>query len=283
MQAKRLIRDPRPGNKELEKHHEASTLRSYPKEGAVGLRQTTLQALEEMLHADLHSHRIPPLDASLHPRLRAKPVVLGHRIGPLPQHLQLPELGPQRDQRCRYLQMQVPVLAHGDRHHVPDVLHPVDETVERAELRRHDESRRELLAALDGEVELVDVGAGEGFGDGDVLDDGGSVAPGLEGEERRGLGGIWGKLFDQLDEEGVGIGVADGEDGAEGAVEEGEIDGEGDAVVVVAGDAVVVEEGFLAELSHGVDAVDGEEVVEEEGVVAGQVQVAYPPHFVQGG
>lgn len=82
----------------------------------------------------------------------------------------------------------------------------------------------------------------------------------------------------------MGIGVpgvdVDGEDGAEGAVEEGEVDGEGDLVVVVAGDAVVVEEAVDFELGYGLGAVGVEEVVEEEGVVAGQVEVADFAHFV---
>lgn len=76
-----------------------------------------------------------------------------------------------------------------------------------------------------------------------------------------------------------GLGV-DGEDGAEGAVEEGEVDGKGDFVVVLAGNAVIVEEGFFLELCYGLDAVGVEEVVEEEGVVAGQVEVADFAHFV---
>ena len=57
-------------------------------------------------------------------------------------------------------------------------------------------------------------------------------------------------------------------------MEERDVDGEGDAIVVLAGDAVVVEEGFLAELGDGVEAVAVEEVVEEGGVVAREVQVA---------
>lgn len=156
--------------------------------------------------------------------------------------------------------------------------------MQRAQLGSHDQSRRQLLAALDGELQLLDVGPGQGFGNGDVLDDGGFVAFGLECEKRRGLGGLGRQFLHQFDDEAVGVEVAgvgvDGEDGAEGAVEEGEVDGEGDSVVVLAGDAVVVEEGFLLELGDGLDAVGGEEVVEEEGVVAGQVEVADPTHFV---
>lgn len=99
MQAKRLISDPSARNKELKKHHQASTLRGNPKEGAIGLRQTTLKTLKEMLHTHLHTHRISPLHTSLHPTLHTQPLVPGHSIRPLPQNLQLPKLGPQRDQR----------------------------------------------------------------------------------------------------------------------------------------------------------------------------------------
>ncbi|GER44111.1 B-block binding subunit of TFIIIC [Striga asiatica] len=185
------------------------------------------------------------------------------------------------------LRKAVAVLCDGDPHDVTHVLHPVDKALQRVEVGRSDQGRRHLLAGLERELELQDVGSGQGLRDGDVLDDGGFVALGLEGEEWRGLGGVRGELLDELDLDAGGVEVAgvgvDSEDGAECAVEEGEVEGEGDAVVVVAGDSVVVEEGVLVELGDGVDAVGVEEVVEEEGVVAGEVEVAGPADLVKGG
>lgn len=64
-------------------------------------------------------------------------------------------------------------------------------------------------------------------------------------------------------------------------MEKRKVDGEGDFVVVLAGNAVILEEGFFLELGYGLDAVGVEEVVEEEGVVAGQVEVADFAHFVE--
>lgn len=52
-------------------------------------------------------------------------------------------------------------------------------------------------------------------------------------------------------------------------MEEGEVNGEGDLVVVLTGDSVVNEEGFDAKLGDGLDAIRVEEVVEEENVVRG--------------
>lgn len=68
---------------------------------------------------------------------------------------------------------------------------------------------------------------------------------------------------------------------AEGTVEESEIDGEGDLVVVLAGDPVIEEESFLAKLGDGLDSIGVEEVVEEENVVRGQENVADFAHFVK--
>lgn len=73
----------------------------------------------------------------------------------------------------------------------------------------------------------------------------------------------------------------DGEGAVEGAVEEVDVDDERDAVVAVAGDAVVSKEEVFVELGDGLDAVAIEEVVEEDGVGSGQVQVARATDLVQ--
>lgn len=64
-------------------------------------------------------------------------------------------------------------------------------------------------------------------------------------------------------------------------MEEGEVEGEGDAVFVLAGDAVVEEEEVLVELGHALHAIAIEEVVEEHGVISRQVHMADPSHLVQ--
>lgn len=120
------------------------------------------------------------------------------------------------------------------------------------------------------------------------MDDSGLVAFGLEGKEGHGLGGIWRKLLHQLNLEATLVGSrptttkfsADADAAAKRAVEQGNVNGEGDAVLVLAGDAVVVKESFFPKLSHGLNAIAVEEVVEEESVVSGEVHVAYPPHLV---
>lgn len=64
-------------------------------------------------------------------------------------------------------------------------------------------------------------------------------------------------------------------------MEQRDLDSEGDAVVVLAGDAVVAEEEVLVELGDGVDSVAIEEVVEEDGVGFSEVEVAGAPDFVE--
>lgn len=117
------------------------------------------------------------------------------------------------------------------------------------------------------------------------MNHGGSETLGLEGEERHRLGGIRRELLDKLDLEAVGRRTvpelgAYADAAAEGSVKKGDVDGKGDAVLVLAGDPVVVEEGFSAELGDGLDSVAVEEVVEEDGVVSGEVEVADLSHFV---
>lgn len=108
----------------------------------------------------------------------------------------------------------------------------------------------------------------------------------LKREERHGLGAVRGKLLDELDlkpivrRPGGTVVRADGSAATHGPEEEGHVDGEGDAVIVLAGDAVVVEEDGGPELSDGLEAVAAEEVVEEEEVVAGEVEVAELPELV---
>lgn len=65
-------------------------------------------------------------------------------------------------------------------------------------------------------------------------------------------------------------------------MEKAEVDRESDAVIILAGDSVVVKESLLAELGDGLDTVAGKEIVEEDGVVARQVELAYSPDLVQG-
>lgn len=117
------------------------------------------------------------------------------------------------------------------------------------------------------------------------MNHGGFETLGLEGKERHRLGGIRRELLDELDVEAIRRRTtaelgAYADAAAEGSVEEGDVDGEGDAVLVLAGDPVVVEEGFSAELGDGLDPVAVEEVVEEDGVVSCEVEVADLPHPV---
>lgn len=88
------------------------------------------------------------------------------------------------------------------------------------------------------------------------------------------------KLFNKLDLKALA--ALDAEAAAKSTVEKAEVDRESDAVIILAGDSVVVEESLLAELGDGLDAVAGEEVVEEDGVVACQVELAHSPDLVQG-
>jgi hypothetical protein len=67
------------------------------------------------------------------------------------------------------------------------------------------------------------------------------------------------------------------------AKKEGDVKGERNAVFILAGNTIVVEESLFAELSNGLDAVGGgKEVVEEEGVLSGEEKMANLSHFVQG-
>ena len=101
---------------------------------------------------------------------------------------------------------------------------------------------------------------------------------------RRWVGRSGRQLLDELDLDGGGLLLGlrlNGEGAAEGAVEEGDVNDEGNAVVVVAGDAVVSKEEVFVELGDGLDAVAIEEVVEEDGVGFCEVQVAGAPDLVQ--
>lgn len=183
--------------------------------------------------------------------------------------------------------MQVSVLADRDVQHVPDVPHPVHETLQLVQVVNLDERLGERLSRVEGRLELRDLSPRHRLRDGHVLDDRGFVAFRLEGEEGHRLGAVRRQFLHHLYLEpfggrsGGGELVADADAAADRAVEEGEVDGEGDAVIVLAGDAVAVEEGLDAELSDGLEPVAVEEVVEEDGVVSGEVEVARPVDLVQ--
>lgn len=61
----------------------------------------------------------------------------------------------------------------------------------------------------------------------------------------------------------------DGDETSQRAVEEGEVKGEGNLVMVLARDTIIEEERFLTQLGYGLDAMGVEKVVEEEDVVRG--------------
>ncbi|GAB4852213.1 hypothetical protein Ancab_016405 [Ancistrocladus abbreviatus] len=61
-----------------------------------------------------------------------------------------------------------------------------------------------------------------------------------------------------------------------------EEEGEGDAVVILNGDAIVREKGLLAESGDGLDVLIEEEVMEEEGMVSGEVKVSNFSHLLEG-
>lgn len=185
--------------------------------------------------------------------------------------------------------MQVAVLADRDVQHVPDVPHPVHEALQLVQVVNLDERPGERVSRVEGRLELRHLSPRHRLRDRHVLDDRRLVAFRLEGEEGHRLGAVRRQLLHQLYLEPIGgrsfgVGgelIADADAAADGAVEEGEVDGEGDAVVVLAGDAVGVEEGLDAELGDGLEAVAVEEVVEEDGVVPGEVEVARPVDLVQ--
>ena len=108
------------------------------------------------------------------------------------------------------------------------------------------------------------------------MDHSGSAAFGFEGEKGHGIGAIGGQFFDKLELEVVG----DAGGGAEGAEEEREVEGKGDAVVGLAGDPVLRKEGFLFEFGDGLDAIVGEKVVEEECVVSCEIDMADFAHLL---
>lgn len=102
------------------------------------------------------------------------------------------------------------------------------------------------------------------------------MAFGLEREKGHGVGAIGGQFFDELELEMVG----DAGSGAEGAEEERQIEGEGDAVVALAGNPILREQGLLFELGDGLDAIIGEEAVEEECVVSCEIDMADFAHLL---
>jgi len=83
-------------------------------------------------------------------------------------------------------------------------------------------------------------------------------------KEGHGLGGVRGEFLDELDLEthggggGGGVLGGDGDGAAEVAEEEGEVEGEGDAVIVVAGDAVDAVFGDESLEFHGGNDFNGE-------------------------
>lgn len=292
VQADRLVCLPRPRYEELEDHGQACALLRDPVEGAIRLRHVKLETLGEVLHAHLHGLGIASQDRPLGPGLRAQAPVLRGSLSSLPEDQQLPELCAQGDQSGRDLQVQVSVLADGDVQHIPDVPHPVHEALQLVQVVNLDERLGERLSRVERRLELRDLSPRHRLRDRHVLDDRGFVALRLEGEEGQRQGAVRRQLLHQLYLEplgvrssgGVGGGgelVADADAAADGAVEEGEVDGEGDAVVVLAGDAVAVEEGLDTELRDGLEAVAVEEVVEEDGVVPGEVEVARPVDLLQ--
>lgn len=104
---------------------------------------------------------------------------------------------------------------------------------------------------------------------------------GLESEKRHRVGGMGSEFLDELDLVLVPVMRSSGDDAPEGALEESEVEGEGDSVVL-GGESVVFEEGLLAELGHGLDPVGVEEVVEEAEVLSAQAHVPDLPRFLQG-
>ena len=149
------------------------------------------------------------------------------------------------------------------------------------------ECLREILRRIERALKLGNLRPRQGFGDGNILNNRRLIPASFQCEVGHGLGGIRGKFLDELDLEargggGSGGGGGDGDGAAEGAEEEGEVESEGDAVVVLAGYAVVVEERLLAELREALDAVAVEEVVEEHGVVAREEEVARFSRSLQG-
>lgn len=74
----------------------------------------------------------------------------------------------------------------------------------------------------------------------------------------------------------------DGDYATESTVKEREVNSKSNAIIILTGYAVIIKQGFFAELSNGLEAVPIEKVVKEDGMVSGQVEVADFPHFVQG-
>lgn len=124
------------------------------------------------------------------------------------------------------------------------------------------------------------------FGDGNILDNRRLIPLGLKREEWHGLGTVRRQLLHKLDLQSIRSQPAaelsaDADTALDSSVEKRNIQGEGDTVVVLAGDTVVVEEEVDAELSNALDTVAVEKVVEEEQVVFGEEEVACLAHFVK--
>lgn len=69
---------------------------------------------------------------------------------------------------------------------------------------------------------------------------------------------------------------------AQGTEEKREIQGKGDPILVLAGNAVVVEEGLDLKLSDRLEVVAIDEIVEEEDVVWCEVEVTDSINFFEG-
>lgn len=104
---------------------------------------------------------------------------------------------------------------------------------------------------------------------------------GLESEKGQRVGGMGSSFLDELDLVLVPVVGPSSDDAPEGALEESEVEGEGD-LVALGGESVVLEEGLFAELGHRLDPVGVEEVVEEAEVLSAQVDVPDLPRFLQG-
>lgn len=126
------------------------------------------------------------------------------------------------------------------------------------------------------------------FGDGNILNDSRFIPLGLKRQEGHWLRTVKRQLLHKLDLKPIGSQPAaelsaNADTALDSTVEKRNVQGEGDTVVVLAGDTVVVEEDVDAELSNALDSVAVEKVVEEEQVVFGEEEVTGFAHFVKRG
>lgn len=67
---------------------------------------------------------------------------------------------------------------------------------------------------------------------------------------------------------------------AKGSVQEGKINGKSNFILILAGNAIIFEKGFLFELGYALNSISVEEIVEEKDVIFGETEMADFPHFV---